>query len=208
MGDRGFLRRYTSLASAIDLLWERRLTLLSPSSWDDGNDRHYLERYLKAKGEGSVLALCFARTRETYHHWRVFTSGTEGVCIEFDSQRLIESLPTNVSHGEVKYVKIRDISNYVDDVERWPFLKRYPYEDEQEYRLIWYVPEPDELARHFPVDLSIVDRVTTSPWLPGALHQSVSSILRSIPGCGDLDVHRTTLIDNERWQKALPTRRA
>ena len=181
-----------------------RLTLLSPSTWDDGNDRHYLEQYQAAKSAGSVLALCFSRAPETYHHWRVFTSGSEGVCIEFHPQSLIDALPNTVRSGDVSYVMVKDITANANDVERWPFLKRYPFRDEKEFRLLCSAPETSVMARSFTIPLEAVRRVTTSPWLPQALHESVKSLLRTIPGCDKLDIRKTTLVDNEQWKKAVP----
>ena len=81
------LRRYTNLASAIHMLDRKVITLLSPAYWDDRNDAYVLNK--ERSTAKSVLALCFAETFETYHHWRVFASGRDGVCIEFDKQKLL-----------------------------------------------------------------------------------------------------------------------
>jgi hypothetical protein len=39
------LRRYTTLPVLLDLLREKRLTLVSPTSWPDRNDSFYLEQH-------------------------------------------------------------------------------------------------------------------------------------------------------------------
>ncbi|SEJ81383.1 hypothetical protein SAMN05421762_3571 [Pseudooceanicola nitratireducens] len=42
---------------------------------------------------------------------------------------------------------------------------------------------------------------TFSPWLAPALVDPVKKTLKSLPGCGNLRIYRSTLIDNKQWQK-------
>ena len=83
-------RRYTNLAAVVHLLHAKAVTLLNPATWDDRNDAYYMAEYKRLKQAKTVLALCFAETTETYHHWRVFSHGADGVCIEFDKDRLLK----------------------------------------------------------------------------------------------------------------------
>src|SRR5438045_1515201 len=80
------LNRYTTLPIALDMLAKKRITLLSPDTWEDRNDAYYL--YQQELRFRSVLAICFSMTSETFHHWRIFSHGVSGVCIEFDKARL------------------------------------------------------------------------------------------------------------------------
>jgi len=75
-----YLRRYTSLPVLIDMLAERRLTLVDPGQWSDKNDTAYLAAYKEAKKLKCLVALCFTATSETFHHWNVFSPGPGGVC--------------------------------------------------------------------------------------------------------------------------------
>jgi len=43
-----WLRRYTDLSSAIDLLTNKRLTLLDPASWDDAPTKGYITAHSEA----------------------------------------------------------------------------------------------------------------------------------------------------------------
>lgn len=86
-------RRYTNLASTIHLLQHRAITLLNPATWDDKSDTYYMAEYKRLKQAQTVLALCFAESRETYHHWRIFSYGTDGICLEFDKQELLTAFP-------------------------------------------------------------------------------------------------------------------
>ncbi len=116
------LRRYTNLAATIRVLRNRVITLLSPSTWDDRNDAYFLAQYKKRKRVQSVLALCFAETSETYHHWRVFSHGCDGVCIEFDKDALLRALggPDHVRSGLVNYREIKDVRRRVPTLEELP----------------------------------------------------------------------------------------
>ena len=77
-------RRYTNLAAVVHLLQAKAITLLNPATWDDTNDAYFMAEYKRLKQAKTVLALCFAETAETYHHWRVFSHGADGVCLEFN----------------------------------------------------------------------------------------------------------------------------
>ena len=104
------LRRYTDIAALIYLLREQKITLLSPATWDDGNDREFMTLYQGRKRLKSLLALCFSQSDETYHHWRVFSHGSAGVCISFHRERLLQALhaQSGVTVKEVKYRKVRE----------------------------------------------------------------------------------------------------
>ena len=66
------LKRFTSLAGALDMLMSERLTLLSPASWEDRNDIAFLEAYRTKRGVHHIFAMCFTQAPETFHHWSVF----------------------------------------------------------------------------------------------------------------------------------------
>src|SRR5262245_38587699 len=105
------LNRYTTLPILLDMLHEKHITLLSPETWEDRNDAYYLERY-QAQGKlSSVLAVCFSLRGETFHHWRVFSSGSSGVCIEFDKDMLLRSFAGKMGfrHRAVEYRWIQDL---------------------------------------------------------------------------------------------------
>src|SRR6516162_2706325 len=87
-----YLRRYTDIPALVCLLSEQRITLLNPETWDDKNDSYFLKLYQERNRLQSVLALCFTRTTETYHHWRVFANGASGVCITFKREQLLDAI--------------------------------------------------------------------------------------------------------------------
>ncbi|HAN5191981.1 TPA: DUF2971 domain-containing protein, partial [Escherichia coli] len=103
------LRRYTNLPSLLYMLTMKKITLLDPKSWDDKNDSLFLDNYTKYKNLKKTLALCMTRKSETYHHWSVFTTRENGVCIVFDYEKLIAHLNSlkDIIHGDVKYMTLK-----------------------------------------------------------------------------------------------------
>jgi Protein of unknown function (DUF2971) len=200
-----FLNRYTSLPIALDVLAKRRITLLSPETWEDRNDAYYLERYRDERKLLTLLAICFSLGRETFHHWRIFSSGSSGVCIEFDKEKLLNSIPKGSSyqHRNVTYKWVRELEKKKPELETWPFLKRKPFKDEHEYRIIYESKTENLRAKPIPIDLSAIRKVTLSPWLPDPVSPSVINIIKKIDGCGTLEVSRSSLIDNAGWRKIV-----
>src|SRR5690242_3180718 len=121
-----YLRRYTDIPALTYLLNERKITLLDPDYWDDSNDSYYLRLYRRKKNLGSVLALCFSRASETYHHWRVFANGTSGVCIRFKRAELLRAVKqqTGIRAKPVTYLTLADMRGKSLAVNDLPFLKR------------------------------------------------------------------------------------
>lgn len=202
------LRRDTNLASAIHVLRNRCLTLLNPASWDDRNDAYFLAQYKERIGAASVLALCFAEASETYHHWRVFSSGSDGICLEFDKSKLLDAIrkdPAVRARG-VTYKEINDVCASPIKDDDFPYLKRFPYEDEQEFRLLYVSQDTETEFHHVSVPLVAISRITLSPWMAGPLAKSVKEALKEMDGCKAIKIFQSTLIENERWKGAANPR--
>ncbi|MEP5771679.1 hypothetical protein [Nisaea sp.] len=197
-------RRYTNLASVIHILQNSCLTLLSPETWDDQNDSFFMSEYKRLKNVKTLLAICIADREETYHHWQVFSRGSDGVCIEFDREKLMAAFNAadGVSHRHVDYELIAKATALKDvDLEILPFTKRWPYGDESEYRAIYVNRDEEKPVFAVPIKLETIKGITLSPWLAPALVDPVKKTLKSLPGCNDLRIYRSTLIDNKQWQE-------
>lgn len=195
------LFRYTNLAATIHLLRTKKITLLNPATWDDKNDAYFMAEYKRRKELTSLLALCFSNSVETYHHWRVFSHGSDGTRIEFSRAKLLKAFEgrAGVKHRSVRYRKLlaKNENLSVDDL---PFLKRWPYKDESEYRIIYSNKSSGDEAKDFSISINCVKRITISPWLTRALAQSISDTIKGIDGCGGIPIAHSTLIRNDRWQ--------
>ncbi len=196
------LFRYTNLASLFYVLRNRRLTTLNYLLWDDRNDQYYMGHYKQRGHFESVLAACFTMGSETYHHWRVFAPGADGVRIHFSSGRLLPALRTyeGIRFGSVAYKKIDEMRMADVALDQLPFLKRIPYRDEKEFRVLWSSRTQKVESKDFDIPLDSITRITLSPWLPPDLAESLKATIKGIEGCSGIRVYPSTLRDNKRWQ--------
>jgi len=197
-----YLRRYTDIPALIYLLNERQITLLDPQSWDDSNDSHYLALYQEKKKLESVLALCFTQASETYHHWRVFANGSSGVCIRFKRPELLRAVKKQpgLRTRTVTYLTLEEIRDKKLAIRDLPFLKRWAFENENELRMIYESKAENISKLDIAIPLSCIHRITLSPWVHPALSPHIKRMLRSIEGCGALEIVRSTLIGNMEWK--------
>jgi hypothetical protein len=199
------LRRYTSIPAVLHLLRNKKITLLDPSLWDDKNDTYFMNVYKRRKKLKTLLALCFARTFETYHHWRVFTKGEEGICIIFDEQLLMQKLTETkgLRWNDAVYMEIKEIKASPPRLDQLPFIKRFPYRDEKEVRILYEDDSKSLESMDFDIDLDSIKRITLNPWIPPTLAKSVKDTLHEIQHCAGLKITRTTLRENIQWRRAV-----
>lgn len=200
-----FVKRYTTLSSALDTLKNGRLILLNPSKWDDTNDSYFMELYQKEKELGSVLALCCTMATETYHHWKVFAAGIEGVCIEINRVALEAALRPNsdIKVRQVEYLKVTELEAFTDDdLHRLPFVKREGYGDEREWRILARSEEKMKQTMEVPLALTLINRIVFNPWIPQALVDNLREMIRSLPGCEKIPVESSRLTNSGRWKAA------
>lgn len=196
-----YLRRYTDLPALLHLLTAKQITLLDPKTWDDRNDAYFMSLYKERKKLKTLLALCFSQSPETYHHWRVFSNGPAGVCIVFNRAPLVASLKkAGVSTGPMKYLTLKSAKGRTFTINDLPFLKRYGFKPENEFRAVYSSTATEELS--LPVDIGIdsVRSISLSPWMHSSLASSTVAAIRAIDNCRALKVSRSTLISNEQWK--------
>jgi hypothetical protein len=197
------LRRYTYLPNLLFMLRQQRITLLDPASWEDQNDPYFLTLYRTAKGCRSVLALCFADSVDTFHHWRVFANGPSGVCVQFDKEALIAALShlPSVRVGNVKYLRLDQLDPGAVTVDDLPFRKRYAYQHESEFRVVFEsgLEVLNKLDVNIP--LTCIKQINFGPWIHEALFIESKNTINAIAGCGQIRVSRSTLISNSRWRR-------
>jgi hypothetical protein len=197
------LRKYTSLPILLDMLVNKRITFVSPLSWEDRNDAFYIEKYQEIKKLKTVLVLCFTTKSETFSHWKVFAGNPGGVCIRFDRDKLIsyfDNEPT-IRSGPVNYKYIRDLRHKAPSINKLPFLKRKHYEDEQEFRILYESSTKTLRTKVFDLDLKCIERITLSPWMPYSVCNTVKNIINSIHECSSVEILRTGVIENSQWKK-------
>ena len=203
MDDDSFLKRYTDIPAIIYLLKNKAITMLDPKSWDDKNDMHYLEEYKSRKSLKTLLVLCFTGASETYHHWKVYAGGTSGVCITFRRAKLLAVLDNNagIAHRRVRYLTLQDRRNDSIPMQDLPFVKRYGFIDEKEYRIVYECQNQSQLTRDIRIPLSCIERITMNPWIAKSLSDVLKETIRSFDGCNNIKLGRSTLINNLEWKK-------
>ncbi|HAK59524.1 MAG TPA: hypothetical protein DCO77_03945 [Nitrospiraceae bacterium] len=197
------LKRYTNVPALLYLLKNRAITLLDPSSWDDRNDSYFLSLYKEKLKLKTVLALCFTEVGETYHHWRVFADGSSGVCITFRRDVLVNAVKkhTEIKTGSVQYVTFARLNKMALRIKSLPFIKRYGFQDESEFRIIYSSKQTIYSTRDIPVSLDCIEKISLNPWMPKPFFDSLKETIQAVDGCKHIKIIRSNLIDSAKWKK-------
>jgi hypothetical protein len=195
------LRRYTHLPALIHMVQHSCMTFLSPETWDDRQDAFFIQQYQVAQEIRSVLAVCLSEAPETYHHWHTFAHGPSGICIAFNRELLLGALDANpkIRHGRVEYIKLNELSKHTHGTSQMPFLKRYPFSPECEYRLLYEDEKEEKPTFEQTIPLQCIDRIYLSPWMPNSVAKSVRQFLETSNLFQNLQISHSTLISNETW---------
>ncbi|POY35449.1 hypothetical protein C3K47_15425 [Solitalea longa] len=195
------LNRFTTIPFLIDLLKREKLALINPSIWEDYNDRATMEVYRNKSKAQSIYALCLTHQNETIHHWNAFANGTAGCCIEFSPEKLFKTLDKleGVHHGKVQYKRIQDLPTLNSTLDDLPYLKRFPFKPENEYRLIAVSDEPQQATFDIDIDLSIIRKVTISNKVPEVVFKSLKESLMAINPKYKGRIYHSTLFNNVTW---------
>jgi hypothetical protein len=194
------LRRFVSIGSAIDTLRNRRVAFVDPERWDDRNDAEYMRLYKQACGLSSLKALCCTESPETYHHWKVFTTSSDGCFIDFKKTPFLNSIRTNDDYffAEMEYALLTDMEGAKFKIRDLPFLKRAGFEPELEYRVIYTGACQDD-AHFMPIELSWIRRIVLNPWLPAPIADSIKETLREICSPHEVKVTASRLTNSLTW---------
>lgn len=195
-----FLKRYTDLPSTLAVLRNRELTLLSPMTWDDTNDRGALAHYAERKKFKTLLGVCFSQAIETYHHWKVFAPGSAGVCIYYFKDKLLDIIPkADFSHRLVNYKSPTQLLASYALLADMPFTKADAYRDEIEYRIIYSSMDEDVRYKTIPINLGVIRSIVLSPWMAPAQFEATKESLHAIDGCADIPITQSTVVSNQAW---------
>lgn len=197
------VRRYTEVRWLVEMLENRTIALLSPDSWEDKNDQLMLATYKECRRLGTVQALCLTTRGETHHHWRMFSSQDSGVCIHFRRSKFIAAMnDAGAFTKEVKYLKLDQLQPESYDLEQLPFLKRFGFGDEGEFRALYTSNAASDDLKRVPFDLDAIEKVTLHPSMSKAnLSIARAAISRLIQREGkDISVLRSSLTDSRRWR--------
>jgi len=197
--------RYTSMAGALEILGNNRITLVNPLSWDDKNDSYFIELYRNLLGdEAKISVLCFTTAVETFHHWKVFTPGDAGICIEFNRSKLVFSAAglDSVETQDVKYYNFKELASLgIHNRNELPFIKRSGFGDEQEWRIVSRSHSSIDHIRYLPITSDFVKRIILSPFMPEPLMQNTKRMIRGMDGYSRVKIDSSRLTDSRLWKQ-------
>ncbi|MDR2176501.1 MAG: hypothetical protein LBP20_00470 [Treponema sp.] len=195
-----YLKHFTDLLSFIIIMETGGLRLSSTDGWEDKNDYAALAAYKRKTGAGEIRALCFAQGKEQIHHWFYYAKKDSGCCIHFKDEALLAALGGEPAflRGSVSYMSSKDFTAAwlkQQPVEKWPFIKRRPYEAEQEYRVIWTGDAGAEPPL-IPV-AGLIDYITLAPGLAGTPRGE--ALKKMLETTYKLTVQFSRLLQNDDW---------
>lgn len=180
------------------------LVLPRARSWDDRNDRVAIEQYERHCDGNRCYALCMTSGSETYHHWKIFTSGIGGVCLKLDRRILLDHLGTiqNATLRDIQYWSLNEFKASELDVNDIPFIKRYAYRDEKECRLV-LVNDQDSPTLQLELPRDAIKGIILNPWVDEDTAIAMKEVLRTAAKNPELKVNRTELLNSARWQERI-----
>lgn len=184
-----------------DIVQRNAITLLPPDGWNDRNDREVMLEYKRRRNLTCLLAICFSAGEETVHHWNAFANGSAGCRIEFHLPTLLAGLTRDPEyrHGKVSYKTLRGIQKSDLAESKMPFMKRWPYRIEKEYRIIYESSDPaasDRSELNIPISLESIRSITVSQAMPESVFKSIKSQLGTQLG---KRISRSTLFESKIW---------
>lgn len=198
------LNRYTTLPVLLDLLRRKKIVLLDPCRWEDRNDAEIILQYKKRKKLKSLFAVCFGTEDETVHEWKAYADGISGCCIEFDGNELLKSFQGRKGFRwrKVKYKLIKEVQSCRPPLDDMPFLKRWPYRCENEFRILWE-GESKKDSKPVGMDLRSIKKITLSPEIPDVVARSIRGLLRQEINGPLPKINVSTLYQNKTWIRAF-----
>ena len=203
-----YLRRYTDALVLLDMIKNERISLTSPDTWFDKNDTLGLKEYGLGKGTGRTHALCLTEAAETGHHWQLFAGTSHGVCVMFDAEALKAHVAKYYPHllqGPMHYINLKQLKEkYPFDNDELPFFKRKTFQDEKEYRIVSWTPDPNAGSTYdINIDRNIIQRVVFGPRMPKNLTETLRSVCETIADCNHIQFTSSRVENNESWHDAI-----
>lgn len=200
-----FIRRYVSLADGIDYLMSSKIALGEYAHWEDRNESASLKAYEKALGlsENSLRITCFTQAAEAYHHWSIFAK--YGLCFCLKKEAIVQrAREAGFKCEPVEYIRVDEVTTNATP-EKWPFLKRAPFADEKEFRIL-----SETESGSIELDPGVIDRIYISPWMRESARDNIKKLLQQIDYVRDskLPIYKTTLLENSKWVKFFQSRNA
>lgn len=206
----------------LQLLEEKKLTLVKPKKWDDPFENALLNcAFETSNGEigvfsakDSIYGQCWTFHRETDAMWRIYSHDKDGVRVSTTPRKLLTALqaaePT--SHnlrcfiGKVSYLSKKNLLEKLQSIDLFNtngsgiaeslLYKRTAFRHENEIRLIYISDDNINISDIFQFDIEpdkLLDRVLFDPRMDKNLRQAYILAIKK-KGC-QTEVKRSTLYD-------------
>jgi hypothetical protein len=208
------LFRYTSLTLLIDLLWRKKIALVSPRLWRylpqcDHNDVKGMETCEHLTGKAAYV-LCLTAGEESNFYWDSLGGGA-GCRIDFKGPLLAQTLAScpGIRHGPVSYQKIPELEAAAKsgalNAADIPFTKRFPYRHEKEYRFVWEGKRPRDNppVMEFDISLDAIAAITLSDAVGEEAAASFKEVINAAIPELSRRISLVTVHENRRWLAAL-----
>ena len=110
----------------------------------------------------------------------------------------------SIRTGKVEYPEVKALearaNNGTLSKEDLPFIKRYPYRGEEEFRIIFESDETEVLSHDIDIDVSCIKSVSLSPWVHKSLRAKTKELIKKIDGCSNIKVVEATITDHDNWK--------
>jgi hypothetical protein len=194
------LKHFTNIPALIGILESGALRLSAPTDlWEDKNDLAAVKAFKRKTGAQEIRVICFASGDEQIHHWFHYAKKDSGCCIHLNTDALLATLQKESAFlmDFIDYKSAADLSAaWLKNlpVEKIPFIKRRPFEAEQEYRVIW-TGKADAEAPSIPV-AGLIDYITLAPGLAGQKGDGLRQMLETKYA---LTVKQSRLLEDDEW---------
>lgn len=191
------LWKYMDLSKFIYLLREKKLYLNRTDNFDDkyectltALDKKFFwnvdENYWKKEVKQYFVSCWVESNKELALMWRTY--GKQGVAIRSTVGRLTQCMEQDKEHdiymSRIRYVDPATESSQIvgDNVNflRFPMTKRFYFEQEQEFRLLCFLPNNNVKGISIPVDTNkLIEKVFVYPQAPNYFLDIVNQELNS-----------------------------
>jgi hypothetical protein len=195
------ISRYTTLPFVLDIIERKRIVLLPPDSWADRSDALVLQKYKNSMGYTCLLALCLAKGSDTIHHWNTFANGPAGCRVIFKEEPLLNAVKKikGVRTGDVEYIKIKDFARHSKCTTTWPFIKRWPYHCEEEFRMIYEstnARDSKKMELEISIEFEYIHSIMINQSVPPKVFKSIKEFIISK---SNIHVGLSRIHENPAW---------
>lgn len=197
IGHQMILNRFTTIEKMLEIVETEEMSMSDPSYWEDKNDAHIMELYRTKKKLKALYALCFTKGSETIYHWGAFSSKSDACCIEIAADNLLDkySKKNGFAARVIEYVKLRDLKTKVIDSNQIPFIKRHPYRNEDEFRIIFQSRRSSKRPT-LNIPRAAIKKITINQYLPKKVFDLIKN---NIESKWKIKVNRSSVIKNDQW---------